>query len=730
MHTPMRRSPWGWRLLIVGVLAGATAWWASAEPPRKHVIVDGNRTRAVHHIPLLDEDVTQIRPDDLRAKPFSTRQTCGDCHDYDKIAMGWHFNSSQQITKAGRPGEPWVLADEATGTQLPISYRDWPGTWNPKEIGMTQWDFVKTFGHHMPGGDAGEKEEDTPNPNARWNISGRLEVNCLACHNASTEQNQSEWAIQVARENFRWAATGSSSLGIVKFMASRLPDFYDFIDGPNKDNRWAMVPEVKYQSGAFNDKDCVFFDVRAESTTNRCYYCHSSVPKNVEKEKLWGWDKDVHLAKGLGCTDCHRNGLDHSIVRGYEGERDDPNYASLTCRGCHLGDTNKNDFAFKGGRMAAPRPLHRGMPAIHLEKLSCTACHSGYLPADKTIRVRTARANRLGIHGRAQWDMDVPYIQAPVFIRNEKGVIEPREIMWPAFWGRMTGDKVTPLPLDVVTPVVAGVREADRLAKLEAERQKREAEAAKAEAEKPAEAAPAAGAPAEQAPAAEAAPAEEAKPAGAGEADEAAEAAAPEEDKTAADVETNTTEAKGEAGATEEKAEEAAPEPEPEEMQPLTEAQIVKVLTQLAASGEGQPVFVSGGKLHRLVKSTGALESMDHPSAQPYSWPFAHDVRPASESLGARGCSDCHEENSNFFFGEVKAEAPTPVGPPVVAKMHDMVGLDPTFLNVLDEGVDMRLAFIIGSVLVAVLLGAALIHYGFVGLEGLLRLLVASGSKK
>jgi hypothetical protein len=170
----------------------------------------------------------------------------------------------------------------------------------------------------------------------------------------------------------------------------------------------------------------------------------------------------------------------------------------------------------------------------------------------------------------------------------------------------------------------------------------------------------------------------------------------------------------------------------PEEIEPLTEQQVIKVLTNLAASNtiDGQPVYVSGGKVYRLAQAGSSLETMDHAVAKPYSWPFAHDVRPASQSLGARGCCDCHEEDSNFFFGEVAAATPTPLGAPAMARMYEIEELDPVLLAVLDEGVDLRTAFIIAGVILAVVLGVALVHYGFLGLEGLLRLMVAPGVKK
>jgi hypothetical protein len=463
----------------------------------------------------------------------------------------------------------------------------------------------------------------------------------------------------------------------------------------------------------------MFFDVNRNAPNNRCFYCHSSVPKNVETEKVWAWDGDVHLLAGLICTDCHRNGLDHVISRGYEGQSKDPAYTTLTCRGCHLGDEAGKSFEFQGGRMAAPRPLHRGLPPVHLEKMTCTACHSGFLPGDKTERVRTARANRLGIHGRAQWDTEVPYIEAPVFVRQESGKIEPHEIMWPAFWGTVKGDKVTPLSLSVVSPIVAAVRDEDERAKQEIERQKAEAAAPAA--------APADGAPAQPA------PAEPVKKEGensAGESDPAAPAAAEAKPETAP-AEGAPAAAKEEPAKEEAKEPEAA-EPPTEEVIPLTEQQVVKVLTQLAATlgPDAQPVYVSGGKLHKLAQGGTSLTSEDHETAKPYSWAFAHDVRPASQALGARGCSDCHDENSNFFFGKVEAAAPIAVGAASSVPMHSMTGLDPKLLTALDTEVDLRWPFIIGALAVAILLAVALLHYGFVGLEGFLRLLVAPGGKK
>ena len=55
---------------------------------------------------------------------------------------------------------------------------------------------------------------------------------------------------------------------------------------------------------------------------------------------------------------------------------------------------------------------------------------------------------------------------------------------------------------------------------------------------------------------------------------------------------------------------------------------------------------------------SGKLKSQEHESARPYAWALAHDVRPASQSLGARGCADCHSSDSPLYFGTVLARGP------------------------------------------------------------------------
>jgi hypothetical protein len=90
----------------------------------------------------------------------------------------------------------------------------------------------------------------------------------------------------------------------------------------------------------------------------------------------------------------------------------------------------------------------------------------------------------------------------------------------------------------------------------------------------------------------------------------------------------------------------------------LTEEHITKALQSLKKTVEGEPVYICGGKLYSLDESGKLREPQEHPAAQPYLWPIAHNVRPAAQALGVRYCTDCHATDAPFFFGEVEVDNP------------------------------------------------------------------------
>lgn len=419
--------------------AAAAAGAARAASPSHW---DGGRATPLHRLEMKDILGDTIAPEDPNALPVSTRNSCSLCHDYGLISGGWHFNAGGTNACPGRPGEPWFLIDPATGTQLPIGLRGWPGVYRPADIGMSAFDFVWRFGRNLPGGGLAEPQGDAL-MDGRWNVSGALEINCFACHDRSGLYDHSEYARQTLRQNFAWAAGAAMGWGDVEGMNERMPDYWGPLNGRNKDDSSFRVPAgIAYDPVQFDAKNRLPLRVGRPENAN-CLNCHGASQAGAPRMDI---DGDVHLRAGMACADCHRNGEDHAISRGFERPGMSPAEKSLTCAGCHVADKAK------AGRLGAPAPVHTGFPLVHFEKLACTVCHSGVTEGGEFAAVQTSRANRMGIYGRVKWLTDAPYIREPVFVKNPAtGKIEPRRIAWPAFWGARSEDgSVRPLPPGLV----------------------------------------------------------------------------------------------------------------------------------------------------------------------------------------------------------------------------------------------------------------------------------------
>ena len=445
-------------VVVAIVVCLCAAFGFSAEKAKKKVrkiIIarpDGSRTPPVHRIQLFaegdDEDrllkVVVPKADGGKnqetpaCEPFSTKATCNKCHEYGHIAKGWHFNALSPDIRPGRKGEPWILVDRPSGTQIPLSSRKWPGTFRPAELGLSQWRFTQIFGRQMPGGGIGEVETDGDIDRSLQ--SGRLQINCMGCHNAKGDQDQSAWAVNVGRYNYQWAATAACGLAEVTGDVSSFPAEAEIMEDVDHPERKAMA--VSYFASKFSPTNKVTMDLRRNAGNERCYSCHSSATGGTDAPQRWETDGDVHIAAGLSCVDCHRNGESHHITRGYEGEVNPGggNITTLSCQGCHLGQVGT-------GPLAAPYPKHKGLPEVHLLKMSCTACHSGPKPRKRAARVKTSRAHGLGVHEKHTGDPLLPYIASPVFVQGHDGKIAPHHALWPAYWAMRKDGKVTPIPV-------------------------------------------------------------------------------------------------------------------------------------------------------------------------------------------------------------------------------------------------------------------------------------------
>ncbi len=540
--------------------ASATATDAAAHGDAVDTLSTGGRSVYVHRITLYDRKGVAIDPEARNAEPYATAMTCGKCHDVGQIGTGRHFGAMTGHGEAGRPGEPWFLIDHLTGTQLPLSYRGWRDTWRPRDVNVSTWQFVNRFGRHFPGALDSSYEvidADTTDAEARWKQSGRLEIDCMVCHTADRTYDFEDRADQLGKENYRWAPMVAAGFGVVNGAASRMAeaDDADMFD-PLAAAKEPSLP-MQYDARRFDLRGRAVMDITGKPSADQCYYCHTTGEAAPTAPPEWHVDGDVHLRAGMTCVDCHRHGIDHMMVRGYRGEplaASSAQVKTLSCTGCHLGDeTAKEAELAQGGRLGAPRPLHRGLPPVHFEKLTCTACHAGPWPGEATLGVQTSLAHGLGLASRERQASDRPHVEAPVFLRQaHDGRIAPHRMTWPAFFGKVGGDgAIRPLPLAQV---------------------------------------------------------------------QAAARATPRGRQKHLD------------GA------------------PLTDEQIIAILSQLAATGD-RCVYVAQGFAHRL--DAGELVRETHEGARPYAWAMGHDVRPASQSLGVRGCTDCHGKNAPMYFARV-----------------------------------------------------------------------------
>ena len=307
---------------------------------------DGGRVTPVHRLAVKDVVDDSVSPCDPNALPVSTKNTCSKCHDYELIAKGWHFNASDTNACPGRMSEPWFMLDPATGTQIPISLRGYEGTFKPADVGMNDFDFTWRFGRNLPGGDVSAPDCEGLTA-GRWNVSGPLEINCFACHDQSGRYDHSEYVRQITRQNFCWAMTAAMGWGDVDGMGERMPDYWGILNGKNKDDSVFRVPAtLTYDPNQFDAKDRLVLPV-GKPKNDCCLNCHGVSQSGAPQMSI---DGDVHLRAGMSCSDCHRNGEDHKIARGFAHEGMTDAEKSLTCSGCHVADSGK------AGRYGAPVP--------------------------------------------------------------------------------------------------------------------------------------------------------------------------------------------------------------------------------------------------------------------------------------------------------------------------------------------------------------------------------------
>ncbi|MDE0959865.1 MAG: NapC/NirT family cytochrome c [Planctomycetota bacterium] len=343
----------------------------------------------LHRIPLRDSIGRVIDPRSEISTVPHLGKSCAPCHDVEAASGGLHAGRGPD----GRRGEPWILVDPRSATHMPLHRRDWPGVRSPESLGLDAENWSQTFGRHETG--AGDQSD------------------CFVCHLASGYDFSK-----------RIEQVDSGNPSLAPFFAAGLLDGSGQLD-PSR----------------FDSSAQVELNLLGDAGNQTCLRCHTVRNLDAQNGRGWLHQDDVHLAAGLSCVDCHRSGIDHQMVRGYEGEQHPSglDVTSLSCRGCHLDS--------QGGAHGAPLPEHRGLPPFHLDEITCTACHSGPAPTDAGIAQWTSRAHRLGESSQKRQPGIAPRIVATSLQPDDQQRIAPYRLTWPDGWGILdaTGH-FSPLP--------------------------------------------------------------------------------------------------------------------------------------------------------------------------------------------------------------------------------------------------------------------------------------------
>ena len=425
----------------------ATTLARAAEPPLPEV-TRTDQSRFVHRITLMDEKGNPIGPTSL--VPYSPKMTCSSskCHNYDTIARGTHSRAypSVQPVKHRPDGFVWTMFDGVTGMAAPLSHGALPAgaeAFDPKAH-ISAFKLALQFGaYHVGGGrlelDAAGNRYDTQlaanaalrtatepqaSPDyfqARWDQSGIIENDCMACH-ALQGYDHVERAGQIASMNFKWAATVGAGFGAVEGKTSSLS-----LPSPDAkpDESAGPAIKVRYDPALFTPEGRVHVEIGKPPDAN-CLFCHRR-PAKGQAEWSDCLDADVHSKAGLKCVDCHRAGADHVVAGDRRAAREA--FDSLTCKGCHT-----------AGRLGAPVPAHQGLPRLHLEDLACETCHVGprprlvplafEQPTDPTWSVILSTRKPSG-----------PAFYAPVYTEPEGGPIGVVQRLLPTYYANRRPDK-------------------------------------------------------------------------------------------------------------------------------------------------------------------------------------------------------------------------------------------------------------------------------------------------
>jgi len=547
--------------------------------------------------------------------PYSPKRTCGECHNYEQITRGYHF----QQGRTDGPGNivisdsfdikyRWNLSNGMYGKHLPI-YFDMTqlakkSNKSPSEIDKSSFWYVENCGICHPGGGWGEYDRkgilyyneenkkfgyeisgDQPEIDgdytqismgnlkygAPWDQSGLNEADCLMCH----------------LKGYRWTERGATLRG----------RFFKF--GPTVGAGWANIKvsqdifknlKVDELEVDYNKKDVADFEnlqihILKSTPDDNCLFCHE-ISDGKKRGLKWSIETDIHKAKNLECISCHPSDNEHNFAKGNslnQTVRDDLDNTMNTCEDCHYKRKDKK----------APRYKHPFSPR-HMKIIACQTCHIPYLlnPADlvydhssgETIIYNTTRfLSNNPIDPKKSLSEINPLIWYPS-LKMERGKIIPVNSIIPIYWGDLDEktNEVKPIYLwkirDLKKPIIKdengdGIPEINNYEEIKA---------------------------------------------------------------------------------------------------------FLKILKGNDRFGNPiakQPVLIKGEFLYRLDKR-GELEKIKHETAQLINLSISHNVVSGNQVIGSRGCRDCHSKDSKFFLRKILIDPYDEKGRPIYREAWENMGFN------------------------------------------------------
>ncbi|MFA7329881.1 MAG: hypothetical protein WC326_02295 [Candidatus Delongbacteria bacterium] len=439
--------------------------------------------------------------------PYSPDQTCGGCHDVEAIhessVHGWLGAGLEFTDQERRQARPWERGPAPYDRWDPLLYA--PGPAGPE----ADADWLRRVGpRHVGGGPA---------------LALGLEEDCLLCHLASASVEGRREALRLDRP--AWAASAALlPTGLLETTAGGWRWRREAFDaqgqwpidllplGDPDDERCGQCHGLVWQ-----ERDALSLAGAAGWRRDPAAFIYS--PQRVSDSGLnlagkQGLDRswDVHAERLLSCTDCHASvdnparaalpredspahlladtrGLDpgeflhspsHRLVGGWlSGQETDG--AGLTCTVCHSAETE-----------------HAWLPntRLHLQALSCEACHIPDLPAGARLQLDWTALDEAGQpleswRGSAGDPADLRLLQhgaRPLLLPQavDYGRARLQPVLLESVWLWVAGDPPQPVPLEILRRAWQGLEaEPARLAPFDANHDGR-AEAAERRLDNPA----------------------------------------------------------------------------------------------------------------------------------------------------------------------------------------------------------------------------------------------------